>query len=323
MRQTALSASPTSTIGSGVSRLKSPTRSVRNVTESGTVAFRGSGEPLASEGCVAVPAFASRERSVISSAMRGKRSTKPAAVTCAFASSLTSDHIVWSSRFSHAAAYCRATGSGEGGPGVQALLTAARITKSARATLRARGLGGNAPQPLIPSGLALAARIGAPGERAVRFDRDRLRATGHRCPVVENGDLMPLRRERATHRLRVPALHLQGSARFVEPPRLLDRALHVHTEVDQRDGELEVGLHLRVAARRTKHETWRGSIEHDDRVQRVHRTLAADERVRGASIEREAGQPVVQQQTRSRDDHRRAERAEDALDQRDRIPITT
>src|SRR5207237_9015368 len=95
MRQTALSASPTSTIGSGGSRRKSPTRSVRNVTESGTVAFRGSGEPLASDGCVAVPAFASRERSVISSAMRGKRSTKPAAVTCAFASSLTSDHIVW------------------------------------------------------------------------------------------------------------------------------------------------------------------------------------------------------------------------------------
>ena len=89
IRHTALSPSPTSCIWSRVSREKSPTRSVWNVTDSGIEALRGSGEPFVPAGCVALPG------SVISSAIRGSRSTKPAVVTCVFASSVRSAHIVW------------------------------------------------------------------------------------------------------------------------------------------------------------------------------------------------------------------------------------
>ena len=81
MRQTALSFSPTITSDSVVLRLKSPTRAVWNVTSSGTVALRGSGEPFGSFSRVEGPVVASSERSVISSAMRGSRSRNPSVPT--------------------------------------------------------------------------------------------------------------------------------------------------------------------------------------------------------------------------------------------------
>src|SRR5207244_2055369 len=80
------SLSPTMTSWSAVARAMSPTRCVWKVTSRGTLALRGSGDPLGSAGCVATPGFASSEVSVISSAMRGSRSVQPAGVTCAFAS---------------------------------------------------------------------------------------------------------------------------------------------------------------------------------------------------------------------------------------------
>ena len=95
IRQTALSFSPTITSWSVAARAMSPTRCVWKVRSRGTLAFRGSGEPFGSAGCVAVPGFASSERSVISSAMRGSRSMKPAVVTWSFASSVKRSHIAW------------------------------------------------------------------------------------------------------------------------------------------------------------------------------------------------------------------------------------
>ena len=95
IRHTALSLSPIITSWSAVVRAMSPTRCVWKVTSRGTLALRGSGDPLGSAGCVATPGFASSEVSVISSAMRGSRSVKPAGVTCAFASSASRSHIAW------------------------------------------------------------------------------------------------------------------------------------------------------------------------------------------------------------------------------------
>ena len=91
----ALSLSPTSTRFSAVCRATSPTRCVWKVTSSVTVARRGSGEPFASAGCEAAPVRASSDFNVISSAMRGRRSTNPAAPTRCCASSLTSAHMAW------------------------------------------------------------------------------------------------------------------------------------------------------------------------------------------------------------------------------------
>ena len=59
----ALSFSPTMTSERNVSRLKSPTRWVWNVTLSGAVARRGSGEPFGPAGWTAVPVAASSAKS--------------------------------------------------------------------------------------------------------------------------------------------------------------------------------------------------------------------------------------------------------------------
>src|SRR5438093_12846949 len=112
-------------------------------------------------------------------------------------------------------------GSGGGGPGSQAPSTVAQRIATAAARPR-----------LIPSGLTLAARIRATGERPIRLDRDRLRATGDLFPVSEHRDLMALRRHRAADGLGIPALHLQCAPRVVIPAGLLDRVLHVHAEVE-------------------------------------------------------------------------------------------
>src|SRR6267143_4843189 len=126
-------------------------------------------------------------------------------------------------------------GSAGGGPGSQALRTIAQRTTTAAATPR-----------LIPSGLTLAARIRAAGERSVRLDRDRLRAPGDLSPISEHRDLVALRRDRAADGLGIPALHLQCAPRLVIPTWFLDRLLHIHAEVNESHRELEVRLHLCV-----------------------------------------------------------------------------
>src|SRR6267143_1526769 len=168
-------------------------------------------------------------------------------------------------------------GSAGGGPGSQALRTIAQRTTTAAATPR-----------LIPSGLTLAARIRAAGERSIRLDRDRLRAPGDLSPISEHGDLVALGRDRATNGLGIPALHLQCAPRLVEPTGLFDRLLHVHTEVDEAHRELEIRLHLRVTARRAEHEARHRALERDDRVQRMYGPFAGRERVGRARIEGEA-----------------------------------
>src|SRR6267378_5285475 len=135
-------------------------------------------------------------------------------------------------------------GSGGGGPGSQAPSTVAQ--RIATAATRPR---------LIPSGLTLAARIRAAGERSIRLDRDCLRATGDLVPISEHGDLVALRRDGATDALGIPALHLQCAPGVVIPAGLLDRLLHVHAEIDEPHRELEVRLNLRVASRRAEDET--------------------------------------------------------------------
>ena len=95
MRQTALSFSSTMTSESVVLRLTSPTRIVWNVTSSETVALRGSGEPFGSFWRVDGPVVATRERSVISSAMRGSRSRNPSVPTRRRDSSVRRSHISW------------------------------------------------------------------------------------------------------------------------------------------------------------------------------------------------------------------------------------
>src|SRR6267378_4374893 len=115
-------------------------------------------------------------------------------------------------------------GSGGGGPGSQAPSTVAE--RIATAATRPR---------LIPSGLTLAARISAAGERSVRLDRNRLRTTGDLVPISEHRDLVTLRRDRAADGLGIPALHLQCAPRVVIPTRFLDRLLYVHAEVDESD----------------------------------------------------------------------------------------
>src|SRR6267378_6913159 len=136
-------------------------------------------------------------------------------------------------------------GSAGGGPGSHAPSTVAQ--RIATAAMRPR---------LIPSGLTLAARIRAAGERSVRVDRDRLRAPGDLVPISEHRDFVTLRRHRATDGFGIPALHLQCAPRVVVPTGLLDRLLHVHAEVDEPHRELEVCLNLRVAARCTENKTW-------------------------------------------------------------------
>src|SRR2546423_5203844 len=120
-------------------------------------------------------------------------------------------------------------GSAGGGPGSQALRIDAQ--KIATAATRPR---------LIPSGLALAARIRATRERSVRVDRDRLRASGDLVPISKHRDLVALRRHRATDGFGIATLHLQCAPRVVVPTRLLDRLLHVHAEVDESHRELEI-----------------------------------------------------------------------------------
>ncbi len=76
-----------------VSRLTSPTRWVWNVTLSGAVALRGSGEPFGPAGCTAAPVVASSDFCVISSAMRGRRAMNPSSPTRALLSSVRRAHI--------------------------------------------------------------------------------------------------------------------------------------------------------------------------------------------------------------------------------------
>src|SRR5467141_562403 len=120
-------------------------------------------------------------------------------------------------------------GSGGGGPGSQAPSTVAQ--RIATAATRPR---------LIPSGLTLAARIRAAGERSIRLDRNRLRTTGDLVPISEHRDLVALRRDRAADGLGIPALHLQCAPRVVIPAGFLDRLLHIHAEVDETHRKLEV-----------------------------------------------------------------------------------
>ena len=91
--------------------------------------------------------------------------------------------------------------------------------------------------------------------------------------------------------------------------------------IDQRDGELEVRLHLRVASGRTEDEAGRHAREGQDGVEGVDRPLAGRERVRGCGVEREAGETVVEHHAGARDHARGAELAENALDERDRVPV--
>ena len=89
-----LSFSPMKISDNVVVRRTSPTRCVWNVMSSGTVARFGSGEPPSS-GRDDGPTRTSSERSVISSAMRGRRSTNPSVPTRCCASEDTSAHIAW------------------------------------------------------------------------------------------------------------------------------------------------------------------------------------------------------------------------------------
>ena len=91
----AVSLSPTITSDRNVSRVKSPTRFVWNVTLSGAVAFRGSGEPFEPAGWTAAPVVASSDVKVISSAIRGSRLMKPSSPTRALLSSVRRSHIAW------------------------------------------------------------------------------------------------------------------------------------------------------------------------------------------------------------------------------------
>src|SRR5947208_4477944 len=141
-------------------------------------------------------------------------------------------------------------GSAAGGPGTQAFSTAAQRTTTAATRPR-----------LMPSGLTLAARIRAAGERSIRLDRDRLRAPGDLSPISEHRDLMALGRDRAADGLGIAALHLQCAPRFVEPTRLLDRLLHVHAEVDEAHCELEIRLDLRVTTGRAEHKPRHRALE--------------------------------------------------------------
>src|SRR5205085_6215985 len=102
--------------------------------------------------------------------------------------------------------------------------------------------------PLVPGRVALAARIRATTEHTVLVDRDRLRAAGHLCPVAQNRELVTLRGQALACAFGEAALDLQRLAGLVIPARLLDRLLHVEVLIDEPDGELEVRLHLRVAA---------------------------------------------------------------------------
>src|SRR6266550_4640811 len=141
-------------------------------------------------------------------------------------------------------------GSAGGGPGSQAPRTAAHMIATAATRPR-----------LIPSGLTLAARIRAAGKGSIRLDRDRLRASGDLSPISQHRDLMSLRRDRAPHGL-------------VIPTGLLDRLLHVHAEVDEAYGELEVRLDLRVTSGRAEHEARHRPLERDDGVQGMHGPFA-------------------------------------------------
>src|SRR5204862_7615456 len=63
------------------------------------------------------------------------------------------------------------------------------------------------------------------------------------------------------------------------------------------------------------------ALERNDRVQRVDRPLARRDGIGRARIEREAGEAVIEQDPYAWHDGRRTERAEDALDQRDRVAV--
>src|SRR2546423_8160898 len=201
-------------------------------------------------------------------------------------------------------------GSAGGGPGSEASRTIAQRTTTAATRPR-----------LIPSGLTLAARIRAAGERSVRLDRDRLRAPGDLSPISEHLDLVALRRDRAADGLGIPALHLQCAPRLVVPTGLFDRLLHVHAEVDEAHRELEVRLDLRVTAGCTEHEARHGALERDDRVQGVHGPLAGREAIGRTLVQREAGEAVVEQDPGARNHGRGTEGTEHALDERYRVAV--
>src|SRR4029079_12671303 len=127
--------------------------------------------------------------------------------------------------------------------------------------------------------VALAARVRATTEDAVVVDGDRLRAARYLRPVSEKSELMALAGESFSRGLREAALDLQRLPCLVIPARLLDSALDVEAMVDETDGELEIGLHLRVAPGRAEDEAQRRPVERDDRVERVHGTLSWCDRV--------------------------------------------
>src|SRR5207244_3798985 len=148
--------------------------------------------------------------------------------------------------------------------------TAARERASSRYLERATPCA----VPLIPRRVALAARVGTAAEDAVRVDRDRLRAAGDLGPLAEVCDLVAPRREPLSRRLAEARFHLERTSRLVIPARLLDGSLHIEAVIDEAHRELEVRLHLRMAAGRPEDEAWRAAVERDHRVERVDRPLA-------------------------------------------------
>src|SRR5256714_8196657 len=170
---------------------------------------------------------------------------------------------------------------------------------------------------LVTGRVTLAPRIGAGREHPVLVDRDGLGTPGDLGPLAEDLQLVALRGQPLAHLLAEARLDLEGPPGFVEPPRCLDGLLDAEPVIDEADGELEVRLHLGLRARRPVYEPRRGALEDHDGVEGVHRTLAGREHVGRAGIEREAGEPIVEEDAGARDHRRRAEQAEDALDERD------
>src|SRR3990172_3347668 len=190
------------------------------------VAWRGWAEPSGSRGCRAWPGFTSSERSVISSAIRGSRSTMPARPKRSCDAVVSRPHIASWSPAIHDSAYSSPTGSGDGGAGSHAARTDATENRTAAPLAAAAPLPAAAPlgRPrgrLIARRGPFAARVGARGEDTVGVDGDGLGASGDRVPFGQEDELVPPPGQLATDILWETRLELQRSAALVEPPRRL------------------------------------------------------------------------------------------------------
>src|ERR1700679_535329 len=93
-------------------------------------------------------------------------------------------------------------------------------------------------------------------------------------------------------------VHVAPGKSLFRKPRSVQRALHVHTVIDDVRDKLRVRLRLIPAAHNTERDA-HIALFHESRDDRMDRPLAACESVGVCLIEREKAAAVLQRETRS------------------------